>query len=349
MRDNKRVAFAALGIFLLLSASPINAGRTALVNNVVQHSNHVEINGVNFGTPQCERWESTFTRNLGELNVMTQAMDESGGSGTIRSQIGLLMKMRSTMRTFRRATRAACEWVTDANMDPAVLENMTARSLDGNECGQRIQEVLSEAAEGSAEQQTAAVLTALQMLTSGSCEASDADTGDLQRSNATQEEVAEQDLENEIEDLEDESDDMIGQLAVVEDSGASLIQTEASHIVMIALFPAFVTFLAFALFCAIGLAVTLLIIGLMLCLIVGFMGILLGNPFAGNRCMNWFAASARNSPMICFFNYMLNAWRRPWHHGHHRGGYRRGPYGRGYGPGYGRGYRRGGGVHIHVR
>lgn len=312
MGNRKRFWVTAFNIFLILSASPVSASRVGgsadaqNVTGLTDMPTQLEID-----SHQCGELEQIFVTRTNELNNRVTTMQEDGPGA--RGQLGLVMKMRGMARIVRRAATLNCEWVTGTEHDTQILESIAARNLNGSPCRAAARDMLMAADEAPVENQAEMVMGSLQSLMSGNCEhtteMTEEEEEDMPEVTTIDSPEMGAQIERETGQLEEEADEMIEDLAEQELNGdASLMQTAVVQAELLSVMVGvFATLLAFAVFCFVILPVITMIIGLALCLVVGFIGLLLFRPHAGGGCMRWFSSSARAAPMYCLIQMLLDA------------------------------------------
>lgn len=150
MAQNRKV-YAFLAVFLLLSATPLDASRV-LHGHEVAGRIHARVGGGDSDsskdsetakwlfTASCETLEQRFKRRIEETRTKVKS-GELGFAG----QSSLLLKTWSTVRTLRRATSKDCEWATQQNFDTGALAGLTNETLATNPCLGDAQAMLREA------------------------------------------------------------------------------------------------------------------------------------------------------------------------------------------------------------
>jgi len=308
---NKRCLVAAFNIILILSAGPVGAAR------VREQGSGFSLE-VDIDSHQCVELQRTFTTRSNELDSGVTTL-QAGGLGT-RGKLSVAMKMRAMARVMRRATTLNCEWATGTESNTEVLDSIVTRTMDDNPCHAAASDMLRDAGRAPAANQSGLVLGAFQSLMSGNCERTE-ETHEEQDMTGAVVDLDSPEMRSQVEretgQLEDEADDLLDELAEHElNSDVSLMETavmdsprsnplQAVGQWLVRMILTVCILLVSALACAIASTVILMILGLIICFIIGFFGLLFGRPYAGGGCIRHFYGAWQQVPARCLVDTVM--------------------------------------------
>lgn len=193
-------------VFLLLSGTPIQASRVAVVGDHQFAETMVATHSTSWGR-SCDSLQTRFH------NQQARVVQAEG----MRS----VMATVSFLRTLRRANSRNCEWIHDPNLDMSALRQVAGQQLRQSRCYAEANATMEAARDSSAAEREAVTQNAMLILLSDAedCSIPEEDSKEMNAVSAVSEDEMEEEIDADTDSIFDSLSD---------EGSASLLQLEQS-------------------------------------------------------------------------------------------------------------------------